>query len=107
MNVRGRVVWTHRAVHVAPQVSVGRTKPRIIVYVKTGSRRQRDDWTKAKAHLGLDAIELQDFGYNVAFDVCGLPAALEELTQRSCVLRWEYVLDCRVGQLGAGTTTQA
>ncbi len=69
--------------------------PRVIVWVRTGSRDWRDRWHKLVRALGLEikaeAADLGD-GWITVYDVTGAPAALQELTSgaHKCVQRWEY-----------------
>ena len=102
MNPRGRIQHTNRPVRVGTCEVLG-LKPRIVAYVKTGSRRLRDDFFKACRHLGLDAQEVQAFGdWITVYDVCGTAEALAEFTERKCVERWHYALDSRLPYRGMG-----
>lgn len=107
---RGRILNTNRDVHAAPGVIVCGTKPRILVYVKTGSCRMRNDWMKAQRELGLDAIEVQAHGedakgnaFVTAYDVTGTPGALERLVAMPCVKDWHFMLDVAVRFQGTGS----
>ena len=110
-SLRGRILHYHRAVQVAPGVTAHGVKPRIVVYVKTGSRRLRDDWDKACRHRGLYATVAQSQGedrkgnaFVTVFDVTGSPDALESLTQRPCVKEWHFVLDVPIPFRGPGSS---
>lgn len=105
MNPRGRIQLTSQRIRIGSCEATG-LKPRLIVYVKTGSRRFRDLFFQACRHLGLHATELQTWDWITAFDVCGTVESLEELTERKCVESWHYALDCRVPYMGSGAGTE-
>src|SRR5262245_42231843 len=93
-EARGAVQLSRRPVRVGHVTVVGH-KPRILVYARSGNARWRDAFARECARLGLDAVEVQSWGWTTCYDVCGSEEALSELTWSPCVDRWEYALNVR------------
>jgi hypothetical protein len=89
-EVRGRIQNAVRP--IGPCMAGGR-KPVLLVYVKTHSSRHIKDFLYWTQKLAIQAKLLQSWGDVGAFEVCGAPHALEFLTGRQCILRWEYCLN--------------
>jgi hypothetical protein len=119
-SLRGRIINTNRPINVCnptqpvddkTAVVASGPLPRIVVYVKTGSCRMRNEWAKAVRDLGIVAITVQatciDDGhaYVTAFDVAASPQSLETLTAMPCIKEWHFVLDVRVPVQAAGAST--
>lgn len=78
-------------------VTVSVMRPRVLVWVRTGSRDWRDRWHRLSQRLGLgyhaDApVQVLGNGWVTVFDVWGTPQALEDLTsgRHAVIERWEY-----------------
>src|SRR5690242_19442990 len=107
---RGRILKAVRPVFTASGKEVLGRKPLLVCYVKTGSRRMRDQFDQSDRRLGLEVRPVQDVfvpevngqhGYLTAYEVVGTPQALEEFTAKACVLDWQYPLDVAVPRNGS------
>lgn len=108
---RGKIVRAVRPVFTASGKEVAGKKTLLVCYVKSGSRRMRDQFENAVRQLGLEVKAVQDVyvpevngrdGYLTAYETVGTPAALELFTGKSCVDDWDYPLDVGVGRRGTG-----
>jgi hypothetical protein len=109
---RGRIVRAVRPVFTAGGKEIAGRKLILTCYVKTGSRRMRDQFEQAIHHLGLTVKLVQDVfvqeaegadGYLSAYEVIGTPNSLEQFTAKACVKDWEYPLNVVVPHVGTGS----
>lgn len=99
MNVKGkaRMLINRPVVADGIEVTTEGGNAIAIVTVKTGSERMRKDFAHFCRTRGVHAEPLADYadgnGQATAYECVGSPAALDELQNWKCVLRFELCIE--------------
>lgn len=107
-TARPHIMTSTLPVVLGEGVTLDGTFARLAVRIKTGSRRQRDNFFGMCRRLGINILwteSLADDGWAHAtwFDVAGTPEAIEALNARDFVTESHFVLSTRIGVVASGS----
>jgi hypothetical protein len=102
---RGRIMSTIAEIKIGQATLMG-SKPRILVFVRTGSRNWRDRWHKAVKRYKLTILnegepvqkigDEQEYPWISVYDVCAAIGSLRSLIELPVVEKWQYALSSAV-----------